>query len=90
MVAAFMVQRDRRLKTGEDYIISQDTDQWEKSNSMNRTANRIIKDEWLSDHITLSYFHFIHDRILHEWNIKFEMFQNSCGRLFNFLGVGVI
>ena len=34
MVIAFIVQRDRRLKTREDYIISQDTYQWEKSNLM--------------------------------------------------------
>ena len=72
MVTAFMVQRDRRLKTYEDYIISHNTDQWEKSNFMNRAANMIIKDEWLSDHITLFYFHCIYDQFLHEYYLIFR------------------
>ena len=34
-----------RFETCEDYIISQDADQWGKSNFMNRAANKIIKDK---------------------------------------------
>ena len=33
-----------RFETCEDYIISQDADQWGKSNFMDRAANMTIKD----------------------------------------------
>ena len=45
MITAYIVQRDQKLKPREDYIISQDADQWGNSNIMNRAANMLIKDE---------------------------------------------
>ena len=34
-----------KTQTRDDYIISQDTGQWEKSKCMNRAENVMIKDE---------------------------------------------
>ena len=45
MITALIVQRDKRLKTCGDNSISQDADQWGKSNFMNMTENMKINGE---------------------------------------------